>query len=60
MKWLRSHAISVEIAWILRGTCVEYDRNIRERRFDFYVPVFGPGYYFICGADNTKRIVELS
>ena len=28
MKWLRSHATRVEIAWILRGTCVEYARNI--------------------------------
>ena len=28
MKLLRSHANSVEIAWILRGTCVEYARDI--------------------------------
>ena len=25
---LRSHATSVEIAWILQGTCMEYTRNI--------------------------------
>ena len=28
MKWLRSRATSVEIAWILQGTCIEYARNI--------------------------------
>ena len=28
VKWLRSHATSVEIALILRRTCVEYARNI--------------------------------
>ena len=28
VKWLRSHATSMEIAWILRGTCVEYARDI--------------------------------
>ena len=28
MKWLRPHAASLEIAWILRETCLEYTRNI--------------------------------